>query len=508
MNSAPSVWERIRAASGKLDRAAQRWLLITAWLMVAALSVLRFCYLDADFPNHSPWMDDQAKYTDEGWWASGAVMHRLLGHWNVPGDYNPAAALPVWPALLGIVFHFTGVSIVAARALNAGLSVATAGVVYLLVRRYSHRNGGTPPLLAALLLTASPFAFAFSRLAILETLVILEFCLLMLAASYASAKRIWLLAVIAALMTAMLLTKTTAALLAPAVLWLAWSAMGRKPAGLLRAVLAVAVIPIVLVKSYAALVSALGFGADYNYFFDVNAIDDFDWSQALSSLLDLLQHGFLIDRILYPTGLLILVVSIAWKRKLWSNPLFAASWIALGVEAAYILRRQDNFGPRYLLVLLVPLIAIVVLAFGEAAAHSRKAAAVFLLALAIAVGMNAAMIGQFMQVRTYQFRDAALSIKKIVGSDPGQKQLILSVSGSQLSLMTGIPSINDAYSEEEMAEKISLYQPGWYVAWNVVSDENRDLLSAYRLKEAAAYSVFDNDDRNKLILYKMIRVKP
>ena len=31
----------------------------------------------------------------------------------------------------------------------------------------------------------------------------------------------------------MMLTKTTAALMVPAVFWMAWSAMGRKPAGLL-----------------------------------------------------------------------------------------------------------------------------------------------------------------------------------------------------------------------------------------------------------------------------------
>ena len=102
---------------------------------------LRFFYLKADFPNFSPWWIDQAKYTDEGWWANGAVMHHLLGHWNVAGDYNPAVAAPVWPVLLGVVFHFTGVSLVAARALNVAVSIATLGVVFFLVRRYSSNEG-------------------------------------------------------------------------------------------------------------------------------------------------------------------------------------------------------------------------------------------------------------------------------------------------------------------------------------------------------------------------------
>ena len=35
----------------------------------------------------------------EGWYGDGAIRHFLLGHWHVPGDFNPAAALPVWPLL-------------------------------------------------------------------------------------------------------------------------------------------------------------------------------------------------------------------------------------------------------------------------------------------------------------------------------------------------------------------------------------------------------------------------
>jgi 4-amino-4-deoxy-L-arabinose transferase-like glycosyltransferase len=72
-------------------------------------------------------------------------------------------------------------------------SIATVGLVYLLVKRY----GGVPDMvaaLAALLLAASPFAFAFSRLATLDTVVIFEFCLLLWIASYARPGRLWPLA--------------------------------------------------------------------------------------------------------------------------------------------------------------------------------------------------------------------------------------------------------------------------------------------------------------------------
>lgn len=500
-----AVGERRRRWPDQLATPAKRWFLFASWSIVSALSILKFFCLTADFPNDSPWMIDQAKFTDEGWWANAAVMHNLLGHWYVAGDYNPAVALPVWPALLGAVFHFTGVSIVAARALNVVISIATLGVVFLLVRRYAPMRAETSAILAVLLMSASPFAFVFSRLAILDTLVIFEFCLLMLVASFASSKRFWPLVALPVLITVMILTKTTAAALVPALLWLVWNETDRKPAGLLRAVLVVAVLPAALLKAYAALVSALGYGDDYAYFFAVNATPELAWDRAFATIRDLLRNCFWVDRVLYPIALLILVLSVVWKRKLWANPLFAASWIALAAQAGFIFSRQDDYAPRYFLVMLAPLVVIVVLTFGELAIDYRKTAAVFLLALAVSAAANVAMIADFLYHREYQFNDAALSIRSIVRSDSGQKQLIFGVSASQISLMTGIPSINDAFGTQDMAWKVSLYQPGWYLVWNGIAPENNTLLSPFRLEEIASYPVFDDDDRNKLILYKMLR---
>ena len=75
--------------------------------IAAAFFALHFVHLRADFPNHSPWMD-WAKYTDEGWYGDAAIRHYQLGHWYVPGDFNPAVALPVWPALEMALFRVTG----------------------------------------------------------------------------------------------------------------------------------------------------------------------------------------------------------------------------------------------------------------------------------------------------------------------------------------------------------------------------------------------------------------
>jgi hypothetical protein len=115
------------------------------------------------------------------------------------------------------------------------------------------------------------------------------------------------------------------------------------------------------------------------------------------------------------------------------------------------------------------------------------------------------MVGQFLTHRDFDFHNAALSIRNIIRDHPEQNALILGVSGNQLSLMAGIPSINDGYGTEDMTAKVASYQPGWYVAWNDVSLKGQEFLSAYQLEEMASYPAFDDDDRGALTLYRMVR---
>jgi 4-amino-4-deoxy-L-arabinose transferase-like glycosyltransferase len=498
-------WALLRPHPAFVKPLARRWLRVAIWLFVCATAALRFVHLEADFPNDSMWAIDQAKFTDEGWWAGAAVMHALTGHWYVAGDYNPAVALPVWPLLLSAVFHFTGVSVIAARALNVAISLATLGLVFVLLRRHTRSGSGVPPLAAVLLLALSPFAFVFSRLAILDSLVIFEFCLALLVASFATSRRIWPLAILSVLVSLMLLTKTTSAVLIPSVFWLAWSAMDCKASASLRVVLAVAIVPAALIKGYAALVSAMGYGADYNYFFSRNALDDFAWRQSFDTLIELGRNCLLVDRVLYPVALVILVVTLVWKRKLWSNALFAASWFALAGQASFIFRLQDDYAPRYFLVMLAPIICIVALMLDEVLADSNRspAAAVLLLsAMAASATINGVMIEQFVAHPERQFYHAANSIRQIVRSDPEKNQLISGVSGTQISLMTGIPCINDAYGPQERAAKD---QPGWFLAWTELPSDAIARFSDFRLEKVATYPVFDDPGRTPLILFKMVR---
>ena len=481
--------------------AAERWLCAIVLLLTLALCLLRFAYLRADFPNYSPWMLDQAKFTDEGWWANAAVRHFLIGHWRIPGDYNPAAAVPLWPVLLTLLFQFTGANIVAVRALSVTFSLATVVLVYLLTRRYGGTE--TAAALAALLLAASSFAFAFSRLATLDTVVNFEWALLMWVASYATPKRIWPLVTLGVLIPVMLLTKTTALALLPSVLWLLWMAARKS----FRAILAVIAMAGAWCGIYLAVVLRSRYAEDYRYFFHINALVGVEWERTASLLLQLFRHGMWIDRILYPVALAILLLSVVWLRQLWRNPLFAAAWIAFAGEAIYIFRRQDDYAPRYFLAMLIPLIFVVVLTLHEL--KSRKHSLAYLLAgtLAVALILDIAQVLSFLKHRQYQFYAAAKSIQAIVSRNPKAHRLLLGSSADQLSLMVGIPAVNDGYGSQDLDKKTAFYQPGWYLGWNELDQDILSYLSAFRLDQVASFPVFDHDQRDRLILYRMVPLK-
>jgi 4-amino-4-deoxy-L-arabinose transferase-like glycosyltransferase len=443
-------------------------------------------------------MVDEAKYTDEGWWANAAVRHSLIGHWQVPGDYNPAVAVPVWPVLLTLLFHFTGVSIVAARALNVSFFITTVALLYSLVLRY---GGATPTAaLAALLLSASPFAFAFSRLATLDTMIVFEFCLLLWMTSYVRPARFWPLPAVGILVAIMLLTKTTALALLPAILWLLWN---KNP----RAVLQVGAIAAAAIGIYLSIVLRSRYAADYHYFFEINALADVEIGRTGFFLLKLFRHGLWIDRILYPAGLAVLLLSLIWLRQLWLNPLFTASWIAFAGQAIFIVRRQEEYAPRYFLAMLVPLILVLVFTRQELKIRHPRAATLLAATLAVAVLLDTAQVIGFLSHREYQFYAAAKSIKAIVDANPAAPRLLLGSSGDQLSLMDDIPAINDYYSSQDLDKKVSLYQPGWYVGWNDLDQDILASLSAFRLDQMASFPVFDLDQRNRLNLYRMVPLK-
>jgi hypothetical protein len=522
MNQSPYNSLRVN----KIAHAIQAIFLIVASVFFA----LHVPHLSADFPNHSPWMD-WAKYTDEGWYGNAAIRHFQGGHWYVPGDFNPAAALPVWPLLEAALFRFTGVNLIAARALTVGIFGLILLCAYMLLRRWHNLTSvdgrsalSLAPASAVLLLAISPFCYVFTRMAILEPLLILMTLMALLAASFvksedpASARSRWRdampLVALGLLLPLMILTKTTAVFLFPAVAWILWARSGYRPWPFLR----ICVLPTLLAATiwlgYFGLFVRPNFLEDYRYLFSANAYTGITLQNGLSVLADTLSSGFWMGRLLYPLAIVaavsaLLVRLLQPRRRL--NPL-VGSLLLWAIGYAAFLAYHDNIQPRYYLVIAVPLTLLVPFVF-EMLWRRRRLIALPLrrtviaggaAALAVLVVSDARQTLSYIHAPEYSFTSAADKIHAIISADHTHNPLVLSISGANLSLMTGLPSICDDFGTMDLADRVQAYHPGWYVAWNEVEDDKMEALAPmYHLQRVAAFPAMDDPDRNLLILYRL-----
>jgi 4-amino-4-deoxy-L-arabinose transferase-like glycosyltransferase len=499
-----------------------RWLEALLLLVAAAFLVLHAAHLRADFPNHSPWMD-WAKYTDEGWYGDAAIRHFQRGTWYVPGDFNPAAALPVWPLAESVVFRFAGVNVVAARALSVATFVLIVIGAYLLLRRSSHLDStenramrSLAPAIAALLLAVSPFCYAFSRLAILEPMLILLTVFALLAASFlqpgeGSVMRQWAPVIaLGLLLPLMVLTKTTALFLFPAVLWMIYARSGYELRAFARMAWPVLVLAGVIWLSYYGFVVRPRFLSDYRYLFSANAYTGITPGTAMSVLQDTVFDGVWIGKLIFPFAMLSIVLALLVTRRQLRNPVVPSLILWAGGYAAF-LAYHDNLQPRYYLVIAVPLTLLVAVVF-EGLWNRRDAIApvqhfvaiAAAAAIAVVVVSDARQTAHYIRHPEYTFSEAAQRIHQIVVSDSKHNALVLSISGSDLSLMTGLPSICDDFGTMELSDRVRAYQPGWYIAWNQVDDDKMDALTPlYHLQRVAAFPAMDDPERNLLILYRL-----
>ncbi len=523
----PSPPERAPARAARFTAAG---FLRPALLVVAVIFfALHFLHLKADFPNHSPWMD-WSKYTDEGWYGDAAIRHFLFGHWYFKGDFNPAVALPVWPLVEAAVFRFTGVSVVAARALTLCVFAVMLAALFWLMERLPRVSApATSPSLAAPLaiffFCVSPFFYVFERMAILEPLLATLTALALLTASFfdpqpwASAtargrlRLLWPQVAMGLLLPAMVLTKTTAVALLPAVAYLVWYRAGYR----LRPALRMAVLPlamaILLWGGYLLLFVRPHYLEDYQYLFSANAYTGFQLQPLATVLFNTFAGGYWMGAVLYPAFFVAMILALFTRPAFFRNPLVPALLLWIGGYFAF-LAYHNNLQPRYYLVPAVPITVVVALAleeFRHRAIHDpprpalRGLRAAVLLAVAAAIAIPDALLQlHFVRHPEYTFEAAAQAIARIVRANPRRSHLILSISGSDITLMTGLPSIDDDFGTLDLDQRVQQYHPGWYVAWNELDDDKMDALTPqYHPVRVAAFPAMDDPDRNLLILYRL-----
>ncbi len=511
--------------------------------LLLAVSLVLYCmhflHLGADFPHNSPW-NDWSKYTDEGWYGDGAIRHFVLGHWFLPGDFNPAVAMPVWPLLLTAVFAVTGVSLVAARALAVVVfGVALLALYGLLERRKGaeaavghdlSRSGGsglTAPL-AVFFACANPFLFAFDRLAILEPLVAaLSVLVLWLAASMrpdpepkagrARALHLGKTMGLGVALALLGLSKPTAVALFPALLYLLWRMAG----GRWRAAVRLATVPLTIAAAiwsgYFALLVRFHLMAEYRYLFEANAYTGFELQPLMDVVHNTLWDGRFLGGWLYGLFVGAMAAMAVFRRRFFQEPL-VGTLLLWSAGYLLLLGYHNNLQPRYYVPLAMPVIALVAMAFDEGLAWAETLGStgwrVGMLAAGVVCVGGIAVAGirqeaDYVNHPEYSYLEAARRIAAIVRADRRQSPWVLSVSGSDLTLMTGLPSIDDDFGTLDLDERVRQYRPGWYVAWNEIDDDKMDALQPlYQPVRVAAFPAMDDPDRNLLILYRLDPRRP
>ena len=516
---------------------SKRWLYAVWVVVIGAFAVMHAVNLAADFPNHTPWYGDWAKYTDEGWYGNAAIRAHLLGHWYVPGDFNPAPAVPVWPFLEWVLFFFTGVSVEAARGLAVALFFASLLLSYGLLHP---RGPKWMALLALTLMVTSPFLYCFSRLAILEPLL----TTLMLAALNLTVRLprtrhpIVISALIGVLFTMMILTKTTAVFLLPALGWALFASFGERGNAAsksarwslrtwfhdtaLRCGVTVLAAFVLSFGAWMLLVKSLGYYGDYRYLFFINTYvkpTEFYWP--LMSFWWSFHGSIWIDRILIPlAGVLILAALVAatvfsrrdeWGNRLVLDPVFGASVLA---ACGYILfmTYQNHPQPRYFAVVAVfcfLIVAMGVEALSSAAGLGRAFGLGALGLCVIAAVVNSMWTISYATHPQYTFVTAAHRLTQYIDEHPNGNRLLVSISGDEITLLTHLPSICDDFSMHtpdypDLATKLAKYQPGWWATWNVIDPGTlEDIHRHFSLEQVAEFHAFDDPDRNVLVLFKL-----
>jgi 4-amino-4-deoxy-L-arabinose transferase-like glycosyltransferase len=504
-----------------LSNVCRRWLYAVWMVSIAALALLHALHLGADFPNHTPWFSDWAKYTDEGWYGNAAIRAHLFGNWYLPGDFNPAPAVPVWPFLEWILFFFTGVTIEAARGLAVFFFFCNLLLSYLLLRAKGAR---WMALLALTLIVTSPFLFSFSRLAILEPmLTAFTLTAFNLAVRLPRLRRpVWASVAIGLLFTLMMLTKTTAVFLLPALGWAILLPLWPNRRLAVRTAVAAAGSFVLSFGLWMALVIHAGLLKDYKYLFFVNKYNkpqEFYWP--LVSFWWSFHGGLWVDHILIPlAGLLAVGALLAglwrrgsqekcgWARRLLLDPVFGASILAV---AGYILfmTYQDHPQPRYFAV--VAFFSFFVIALGVEALLERGNALWLhwlggsaLAAAVLAAAGNSTQTLYYATHPEYTYVNAAERLTRFIDEHPNGRRLLVSISGDQLTLMTHLPTLCDDFGTLELVTKIEDYQPGWFATWNDIDPGAlEDLHNRYSLEQVAKFRALDDPDRNVLVLFKL-----
>ncbi|MHB8303099.1 MAG: ArnT family glycosyltransferase [Acidobacteriaceae bacterium] len=466
--------------------------------VIVGLLALRLWHIRADFPDYRFYGQEGAQFTDEGFYSSAALSHFTLGRAYIPGGWNPGVFMPVWPFLVGLLFHFTGVGVAAARSLAVVCTWLTALLAYAVARQY---RPPTFSLMAAFLFAANALGFFYSRLAILESAFVLCLLLAVYLAGKVRPGGYGMAVAVGVAFTVMTLTKTTGPFVLPAVLYPIW-ARNRGHRAAAWKLVAVAASTAIVLLACAKFVWAHHYPEDSKIILGMNPLWQLENSP--SRLLRFFLRGTWIDPVLFPLALAAFIAALVKLRFLWRDTLFTTAFLWEMGYAAFIVFHYDG-PPRYFVALIVPTIWLA-LVFTEWLWRQHRQAGVAVAAcIVISACWNLGSIGAYLARPRYTLIDAAQGIKRTIIADSAAHSLLIGRGADEISLLSGGLPTMDSDGAMPLAEKIEVYHPGWFIGWSGdVPLRMETVASKRRLVLRASFQTMDSSRHATVTLYELL----
>lgn len=475
-----------------------QWALL---LLTLCLLALRFWHLSADFPAFHFYDQDGARFTDEGFYTGAALQHFTLGHAYIPGGWNPGVFMPVWPLLVGLLFHFTGISVVAARALAVGCVCLSVLLAYAISRQYQSK---TFACLTAFLISANALGFFFGRLALLEP----AFGMFLLLAIYLAGRvrpHGYALAVfVGVVFVVAMLTKTTGPFVLPAVLYPIW-ANNRQDRADAWKLLATALATTILLMGFVKVLWMSHFSADAKIILGMSPLWQLENSP--SRLLRFFFRGTWIDPVLFPLALAAFVAAVVLLRFLWRDTLFMIAFLWETGYAAFIVYHYDG-PPRYFVTMIVPTLWLALIFLQWMWRANRRVAMMASACVAVSVLWSVASIGDYLMHPRYTLVDASLKIKRLIVTEhvsgSASNELLIGRGADEVSLLSGGLPAMDSDGAMPLAQKLDVYQPDWFMHWtNHPSARLTAAMSERTLVQRACFPGLDPFNGTGIVLFRV-----
>ncbi|MGH9617625.1 MAG: ArnT family glycosyltransferase [Acidobacteriaceae bacterium] len=473
--------------------------------VTVCLLALRLWHIRADFPDFHFYAQDGARYTDEGFYTGAAIQHFTLGHAYLPGGWNPGVFMPVWPLFVGALFHFTGVSVVAARSLAVVCTWIGVLLAYAVARQYRSK---TFACFTAFLIAANALGFFFGRLSLLEPAFVMFLLLAIYLAGRARPGNYPLAIAVGVVFVVLTLTKTTGPFVLPAILYPIW-ARNREGRGPTRfagwKLIAAALATIVLLLGCAKLIWLYRYSADAKIILGMAPLWQLEHSPG--RLLRFFYRGTWIDPVLFPLALACFLGAVSRLRFLWRDTLFVIAFLWETGYAAFIVFHYDG-PPRYFVTMIVPTAWLALILLERIWRANKRIALVVSACVVISVVWNIASIGDYLIHPRYSLVDASVQIRRLIDAQyqagNSSNELLIGRGADEISLLSdGLPAM-DSDGAMLLAQKLNVYRPDWFMHWTDVPSARLDTVaSELNPVQRAFYPGLDPFDGGGIELFQL-----